>query len=410
MLTHWIWLAHRPGLRDWMKIRLLSHFSDPEDIFFADREAYSAVEDLTAEALEGLEDKDLTTAQEILDRCDRENLQILTYQEERYPARLKNIFDPPTVLYYKGSMPNLNAVPVIGVVGTRSASPYGIQTARQMGGEIGACGGVVVSGLAKGIDSAAMSGALNAGGTVVGVLGCGADIVYPASNKVLFQDVERYGCILSEFAPGTPPAKWTFPKRNRIISGLSNGVLVVEAPEKSGALITARLAAEQGRDVFAVPGNVNQSGCIGSNRLMQDGAMVAMSGWDVMREYESQYPDVVHKAEVPATGLPKTGERPLEKVAQKPVLPTKKSPLKKNLEKLPIDNGPSRPYSDVKSNLPKLSEDEQTIVSCLQSGPRLVDEVIAESNMKPGKILGLLTMMELKGILKRLPGKRITLK
>lgn len=410
MLTHWIWLAHRPGLRDWMKIRLLNHFSDPEDIFFADREAYSAVENLTVEALEGLEDKDLTAAQEILDRCERENLQILTYQEEGYPARLKNIFDPPTVLYYKGSLPNLNAAPVIGVVGTRSASPYGIQTARQMGGEIGACGGVVVSGLAKGIDSAAMSGALNAGGTVVGVLGCGADIVYPASNKALFRDVERYGCILSEFAPGTPPAKWTFPKRNRIISGLSNGVLVVEAPEKSGALITARLAAEQGRDVFAVPGNVNQSGCIGSNRLMQDGAMVAMSGWDVMREYESQYPDVVHKAEVSATGLPKTGERPLEKVAQKPVLPTKKSPLKKNLEKLPIDNGPSRPYSDVKSNLPKLSEDEQTIVSCLQSGPRLVDEVIAESNMKPGKILGLLTMMELKGILKRLPGKRITLK
>lgn len=409
MLTHWIWLAHRPGVRDWMKIRLLEHFSDPEDIFFADREAYSPVDGLTEDALAGLEDKDLSSAQEILDRCEQENLKVLTLQDERYPERLKNIYDPPLVLYYKGTMPRLDDMPVIGVVGTRSASPYGIQTARQMGTEIAACGGAVVSGLAKGIDSAAMSGALNAGGTVIGVLGCGADIVYPASNRALFKDVERYGCILSEFAPGMPPAKWTFPKRNRIISGLSNGVLVVEAPEKSGALITARLAAEQGRDVFAVPGNVNQSGCLGSNRLMQDGAMVAMTGWDVMREYESQYPKV-HRAEVPAVGLPKTEERPLEKVAQKPVLPGKKSPLKKNLEKKTIDNGPPKPYSDVKTSLPKLSEDEKIIVSCLQNGQRLVDEVIAESNMKPGKILGLLTMMELKGILKRLPGKRITLK
>lgn len=405
MQLHWIWLAHRPGLRDWMKIRLLEQFSDPEDIFFAHREDYCAVEDLTEDALAALEDKDLAPAQEILDRCDREGLELLTYQDALYPARLKNIFDPPAVLYYKGKLLELDAMPVIGVVGTRSASPYGIQIARQMGGEIARCGGAVVSGLAKGIDSAAMSGALNAGGTIVGVLGCGADIVYPASNKALFKDVERYGCILSEFAPGTPPAKWTFPKRNRIISGLSNGVLVVEAPEKSGALITARLAAEQGRDVFAVPGNVNQSGCIGSNRLMQDGAMVAMSGWDVMREYEAMYPDVVHRAQPE-----KIGEITPAKVAQKPAIPAKKSSLKKNLEKLPIDNGPSKPYSDVNKVLPKLSEEEQTIVSCLRDGERLVDEVIAESNMKPGKILGLLTMMELKGILKRLPGKRITLK
>lgn len=409
MLTHWIWLAHRPGVRDWMKIRLLAHFSDPEDIFFADREAYSSIDGLTEDALAGLEDKDLSSAQEILDRCEQEDLKILTLQDELYPEKLRNIYDPPLVLYYKGTMPRLEDMPVIGVVGTRSASPYGIQTARQMGTQIAACGGAVVSGLAKGIDSAAMSGALHAGGTVIGVLGCGADIVYPASNKALFKDVERYGCILSEFAPGMPPAKWTFPKRNRIISGLSNGVLVVEAPEKSGALITARLAVEQGRDVFAVPGNVNQSGCLGSNRLMQDGAMVAMTGWDVMREYESQYP-IVHRVEVPASGLPKAEDRPLEKVAQKPTIPAKKSPLKKNLEKLPIDNGPPKPYSDVKTSLPKLSEDEKIIVSCLQNGQRLVDEVIAESNMKPGKILGLLTMMELKGILKRLPGKRITLK
>ena len=223
--------------------------------------------------------------------------------------------------------------------------------------------------MAYGIDGLAMSGALTAGAVTVGVLGCGADVVYPQSNRALFRDVENYGCILSEFPPGTQPAKWTFPKRNRIISGLSNGVLVVEAPERSGALITARLAADQGRDVFAVPGNVDQTGCVGSNRLLKEGANVAMDGWDVMGEYEALYPGKIRKdtrpshmrvypQEVRSAAL---AEKTEEKIAQNPGIPMKKSPLQKTKEKIIIDNGEPSPYSDVNKAPPKLSQEEQTI-------------------------------------------------
>lgn len=391
MLVHWIWFAHRPGLNDRDKMALLQHFRDPEDIYFADDGAFDAI-GLSEDAKTALREKNLTSAEEILEACDREKLHILTCQDAAYPARLKNIADPPVVLYYKGRLPDFDGSPVIGVVGTRKASAYGI-------------------------DGMAMSGALTAGAPAVGVLGCGADIVYPISNRALFRDTEEYGCILSEFAPGTPPAKWTFPKRNRIISGLSCGVLVVEAPEKSGALITARLAAEQGRDVFAVPGNIDQPSFVGSNRLLRDGAIMVSSGWDVLSEYEALFPDKIRKEDAPAhqTAYPDEvrkaaeAEKPLLKVAQKLRLPRKNENLKKDLAPQGIDKTPCAPYSDVGSVRPKLSPEEQTIVDALSGGQRLVDDVIAETGLSTGKLLSSLTMLELKGIIKRLPGKRIVL-
>ena len=175
MLIHWIWLAHRPELSDRMKVCLLQHFRDPEEIYFADRAAFDHIKELSAEAKLSLGEKELVTAEGILEDCRREKLQILTYQDAAYPVRLKNIADPPLVLYYKGQLPEFDALPVIGVVGTRKASPYGLQTAKRMGYQIGKCGGIVVSGMAYGIDGMAMAGALSAGQTTVGVLGCGAD-------------------------------------------------------------------------------------------------------------------------------------------------------------------------------------------------------------------------------------------
>ena len=419
MLAHWIWLAHRPGMNDRMKVQLLQHFCDPEDIFFADRDAFDHIEGLSADAADSLRDKDLIPAEDILEVCHREKIHILTYRDAAYPTALKNIPDPPIVLYYKGQLPELDASPVIGVVGTRKASAYGLTTAKRMGYQIGKCGGIVVSGMAYGIDGMAMSGALTAGQKVIGVLGCGVDIVYPLSNRSLFRDAEAYGCILSEFPPGTRPARWTFPKRNRIISGLSNGVLVVEAPEKSGALITARLAAEQGRDVFAVPGNIDIPSFVGSNRLLRDGAIMVSSGWDILSEYQAMYPDKIRREDAPVhqTAYPdevvkaaEQAEKPLPKVAQKAVVPREKTHLKKNLEKKVIDNGLSTPYSDVNKPKPKLSEEEQKIVAAIENGERLVDDVIAETGLTTGKLLSSLTMLELKGIIRRLPGKRISLK
>ena len=418
MLIHWIWLAHRPGLSDRVKAGLLQHFRDPEDIFFADAGSFDHIEGLNEEAKTALQDKNLIPAEEILDACSREKLNVLTYRDAAYPVKLKNISDPPLVLYYKGRLPEFDANPVIAVVGTRKASAYGMTTAKRMGYQIGKCGGILVSGMAFGIDSMAMSGALTAGKTVVGVLGCGVDIVYPLSNRALFRDTEQYGCILSEFPPGTPPAKWNFPKRNRIISGLSNGVLVVEAPEKSGSLITARQAAEQGRDVFVVPGNIDMPSFVGSNRLLRDGAIMAASGWDILSEYEALYPDKIRREDkavrLSAYGdevckAAAEGEKPLLKVAQKETLPKKNTPLKKKLDKKVIDKEQSGLYSDVNEDLPKLSPEEQSIVDTLKGGERLVDDVIAETGLTTGKLLAALTMLELKGVIKRLPGKRVTL-
>ena len=417
MIVHWIWLATRHGVSDRLKVELLHHFQDPENVYFADTDSYRQVEGLTTEGMEALKDKDLRPAEKILDDCRREKLQILTYQDAAYPGRLKNISDPPLVFYYKGRLPDFDGLPLVGVVGTRGASPYGLTTAKRMGYQIARCGGIVVSGMAFGIDGMAMRGALTGGGAVVGILGCGAEQVYPISNRSLFADTESYGCILSEFPPGTPPLARNFPKRNRIISGLSCGVLVVEAPEKSGALITARQAADQGRDVFVVPGNIDVPTFVGSNRLLRDGAIAVSHGWDILSEYEALFPDKIRKdlghnqLSISREELAQNVEPAAEvsKVAQNPRKPAKKKPIKQETEKKVIDKAASSPYSDVNDILPKLSADEQTIVSAIGKDERLVDDVIAETGLPVGKVLATLTLLEVKGVVKRLPGKRVRL-
>lgn len=412
MLIHWIWLAQRQQLTDWEKVMLLQHFGDPEDIYHADVQTLCSEVQLRREAVEELKDRDLSQAQEILNQCSRQRIGIVTFQDATYPVRLKHIADPPLVLYYKGILPDFDSVPVIGIVGTRKASAYGMQTAKQMGHQIGRCGGLVVSGLADGVDAMAMIGALSAGSPVVGVLGCGIDIVYPKTNRALFADTERYGCILSEFLPGTPPYRWNFLKRNRIISGLSCGVLVVEAPARSGALNSARHALDQGRDVFVIPGNIDNPACAGSNQLLREGAAAAFSGWDILREYEALYPGKIQKIDLmtkPERHLA-SEEKPAAKVAQKAVFPDAKEDLQKDADKKVIDKGRSGPYSDVNDILPKLSEEERKVVSALLDGQRLVDDVISETGMTTGKILAILTMLELKKVIVRYPGKRIGLK
>ena len=420
MLLHWIWLAHRPGLSDRGRAALLQRFQDPEDIFYADRKTLAEVEGLSGTGLEALGDKSLDEAQSILKICRDKKLGILTFQDAAYPRRLRNISDPPVVLYYKGQIPDLESCPAIAVVGTRKASAYGLTTAKRMGYQIARCGGIVVSGMAYGIDGMATAGALTAGSPAVGVLGCGVDVVYPMSNRSLFRDMEEYGWLVSEFPPGYPPSRWTFPKRNRIISGMCNGVLVIEAPEKSGSLITARQAAEQGRDVFVVPGNIDLPSFQGSNQLLRDGAIMVSSGWDVVSEYEGLYPNSVRKelGQCRQTAYPEEvqfaadSEKQYEKVAQDIQKPKQIRNLKKKLDKIDkkdIDNTASRPYSVVDTDSIPLSDEERSVIQILEQGERLVDDVIAQTGLPAGKLLSLLTMMELKGVVRRLPGKRIAL-
>ena len=394
---------------------ILQHFHDAEDVYYADSEAFACVENLSEDALDALKDKDLRPAEDILSQCAKKDIHILTYRDAAYPARLKAIADPPTVLYYKGTLPEFDSMAVVAVVGTRRATAYGMTTAKRMGSQIAACGAVVVSGVATGIDGMAMRGALSADGTVVGVLGCGADVVYPASNRSLYADTQANGCLLTEFPPGTPPAKWNFPRRNRIISGLSCGVLVVEAPERSGALITARQAADQGRDVFVVPGNIDVDSCKGSNALLRDGGILVSSGWDVVSEYEHLFPGKVQNRCRPGVQIaypdevlaadPET-EKDLLKVAEKPRVLDK---LKRRRKK-EIDNGGEQPYSDAEVKRPPLTEREEKLVALLSKEAILVDDLIARADEPAGAVSAALTMLEIKGMIKRFPGNRVALK
>lgn len=406
MLIHWLWLATRPGLSDRKKLAVLRCFQDPEDAYYAD--SFRQVEDLTAEELESLQDRSLSGAKKILAQCTDKDIHILTFGDREYPSRLKNISDPPLVLYYKGQLPAFDDAPVIGVVGTRDATPYGCTTAQRLGYQIAKCGGLLVSGCAKGIDAMAMKGALQAESMLVGVLGSGVDVVYPPCNRWLFAEMERRGCLISEFPPETPPAKWNFPKRNRIISGISCGVLVVEAPDRSGALITARQAAEQGRDLFVVPGNIDVPTCAGSNALLRDGAIAVATGWDILSEFQAIYPDKIGRSD-DAPVVPEPQTAPL-KVAQTPLTPKKERPSKKKKVKKIIDNGGRPPYIDVEKSLPPLSDEEQAIVDQLKQGERLTDEVIAGCGLPSGKVLSVLTMLQVKGVIVRLPGNRLALK
>ena len=407
MLTHWLWLSTRKELKDREIVAVLQYFGDPESAYRGTEQAYRQVPGLSAKALAGLADKSTEQAVQILRSCRREGIQILTWQDPAYPARLKGIADPPVVLYYKGRLPDTVSAPLIGAVGTRSFSDYGMEMARQLGYQLAQGGAVVVSGMAEGIDAGVTGGALAAGGAVVGVLGCGVDVVYPASNRQLYQSVTDRGCLISEFPPGTKPMRWHFPKRNRLISGISNGVLVVEAPEKSGALITARLAAEQGRDLFAVPGNANAPSCQGSNRLLRDGAVLVHTGQDILEYYCHRYPRTVH-CEGACPTAPEL-ENLTQTMGVRSVPAVRKTRQTAPKEKKVIDNPIKPPYIDVEKKLSALSEPERAIVQQLTAGPRLTDEVISGSGVPVAKAISLLTMLEIKGLIKRLPGNLIAL-
>ena len=411
MRIHWIWLATRPDLSDRKKRAVLEVFPDPEDAYLADEKAFADME-LSAEELASLLDKNLTQAEKILEACEEKDIRICVLSEEDYPFRLKNIDDPPLVLYYRGQLPDFDKAPAIAAVGTRKASAYGLTAARQLGFQLVRCGAILVSGAADGIDGAAMEGALKAGGIVVGVLGNGADVVYPKCNRRLFEDTRLRGCLLSEFPPETPPYKWNFPKRNRIISGLCNGVLVVEAPARSGALITARQALEQGRDVFAMPGNVGVDTSEGTNELLRSGAILARDGWDVVEEYQHLYPKTVRRydlAKAQLQLLTPDREEPETKVAQEPQKPAKKAKNDKKQEKKPVDKEEKLVYSDLSARMASLTEQERHLVEKIEN-ECLVDELIVRTGLPAGKVLAMLTLLEVRGFVKTLPGRRVKIK
>ena len=267
-LKYWVWLSEVKGLTNRSKLLLLDHFGSPENIFYADEDEYRLVEGIEPRQIALLAEKSLEDADRILGACSRLGLRLLTMQDADYPVRLRNIFEPPCLLYVKGQLPVIDEEVAVAMVGTRKASPYGVEAAEKIAYGLSRQGAVVISGAAAGVDSASHRGALRAGGKTIAVLGNGLDVVYPAEHEWLYRDIAASGALISEYPPGTAAEAWHFPVRNRIISGLSLATVVVEAPEKSGALITANTALEQGRDVFAVPGPIDAPMSRGCNRLI----------------------------------------------------------------------------------------------------------------------------------------------
>ncbi len=297
----WLWLSTISGPGSTLAERLMNAFgSDIEKIYSATPEEYASVGKINGREIEALSDKDLAEAREILAICQNENIGVITGDSPLYPQRLSRISSKPALIYYKGILTDLDGEICIAEVGTREMSEYGSRIAYSMAYDLAKAGAVVVSGMAKGVDGMAHRAALDAGGYTVAVMGCGLDRVYPSEHARLMSDIMKNGVIFSEFRPLTPPHGKNFPIRNRIISGLSHGTLVIEAPLRSGALITAREARKQGRDVFAMPGKIGEYNSSGTNQLIKDGAKIVTSAYDILLEYEMLYANKININNIPS--------------------------------------------------------------------------------------------------------------
>ncbi|MDD5261603.1 MAG: DNA-processing protein DprA [Methylacidiphilales bacterium] len=271
--------------------RLLDAFGSVENVFSQSTRALASVDGIGKAAAESIKNwENVFNPEEELNRAGELGVQVIDREDPAYPAQLLEIYDPPLVLYYKGDLEAAKRRGV-AVVGARHTSHYGLETAKKLAYQIAYAGLTINSGLARGIDTAAHQAALAAKGRTIAVLGCSLDLMYPPENRALAEAiVEKGGLLLSEFPFGTPPDKQTFPMRNRVVSGLSGGVLVVEAGESSGALITARMALDQGRLVFAVPGRIDNPQAKGCHRLIKDGAKLVEGVEDVLAEFEFLFP------------------------------------------------------------------------------------------------------------------------
>ena len=393
-LKYWLWLANLPKLNNQMKLALLEHFGEPDKIYYGEKEEYFLVPGMNRTAAEILENKDLERADRILGDCDRLGLRIITMRDVEYPDRLRNIYDPPLLLYVQGRMPRFDEEVAVAMVGTRRASPYAREMGEKLAFQMAGLGAVIVSGLAAGGDAAAHRGALRAGGLTAAVIGGGHDVIYPREHRFLYEDIAARGVILSEYPPGTEHMAGHFPVRNRIISGLSLGVVVIEAPERSGALITAGRALDQGKDVFAIPGQVGDHHCAGSNALLRDGAGVVTDAWDVLGGYAGKFPHKIRslRMEEPRRfgGAPAAAERP-------------KSPPKGKEPK-----EPEKPLLDLAGDH-GLTDDQLCLVKALEGRTVQVDDLIEETQIPTRRVLSALTVLELDRIVTQESGKRFSL-
>lgn len=353
---YWIGLKAVAGIGNVTFRRLLECFETPQAALAATPAELAAVKGVSPAVVKAVKGEAWQRfAEEECLRLTASSAKLIKFTSTDYPKSLFEIPDPPPFLYVRGEL--LFNGPAIAIVGSRRATSYGILTTTRLAEGLARHGISVVSGMARGIDTAAHKGALQAGGRTIGVLGCGIDKVYPPENRMLFGEMAAKGCLISEFPLGTLPLAENFPRRNRIISGLSKGVLVVEAAENSGSLITAQYALEHGRDVFAVPGNISFATSRGGNRLIKQGAKLVDCLEDILEELGGRL-----AAPTAATGLP----------------------LKPNFD---------------------LTAREAAIYEQLARSPLHIDALIAQTELTAGEVSSMLLHLELKGAIVSMPGK-----
>lgn len=394
-VKYWLWLSTAPRLGPRAIDALLRYYGSPEKIFFAPVGEISRLLPKRIGGAEELEKRDLGVADRILEKCDIQGINIITLEDAAYPNRLKNIFSPPAVLYVKGTLPAIDEEAAIAVIGTRNASPYGIKMGRRMGYEISKCGGLVISGLTAGVDSAAAEGALLASSKCIGVLG----LPHELDKSRFGEEIAVRGALVSEYPPGTKPYSSFFRARNRISSGLSLGVVVVEAPLRSGTRLFVNEAAEQGKEIFVVPGNADSENCEGTNAMLKEGAKPVTDGWEVVSEFAMLYPNKVKKV-------------PFEMPSAWPIRPEKereKEPSAEKRTKKVIDKPDDSAYIDLQKQLESLSPSQLKIVGVMDKASMHVDDIISLSGFSPAKVLADLTLLQIKGYVTQSSGKRFTL-
>ncbi|MCX7614855.1 MAG: DNA-processing protein DprA [Clostridiales bacterium] len=391
-LKYWVWLSVTRGLGGVKIAQLIDYFGAPENVYSASKKDLKEAAPLTPRDLDELQNKSFDHTNRILEQCDKLGVQIVTMADAKYPDRLKAIHAAPALLYVKGHMPDFDEEVALCMVGSRKATPYGLINAEKLSFELASSGALILSGMAVGIDTASHKGALKAGSPTVAILGCGLDICYPPQNRDLMENIASIGALISEYPPGMQALGGNFPARNRILSGLSLGTIVIEAPLTSGSLITANYALEQGRDVFAIPGNIDAAVSQGTNSLIKQGAKLVTCAADVLEEYTALYPHKLHliynRSDFDAPPFNNPGTDVHTPEAVQPVLEYKEK------REIPLEG---------------LNDKEKKIIAVLKDNDTVhIDQLITLTGLKTQEILSTLTILQLKKIIKQLPGKYFT--
>lgn len=381
---YWVWLSMALGAAARVD-EILSCFSSPREIYESDRTGRILSGVFSKAQIDRLERTTLKNAQAAVEACSRNGWKIYTLEDREYPEGLRRLADRPLVLYVDGDISFINSSVCIGVVGTRKPSYESIAVARKLSADMAAMGAVIISGGALGIDSASHEGALEAGGKTLCIMGCGLGCGYLKDNEALRRRISRSGALVTEYPPLSGVTRASFPERNRIISGISLGVLVVEAGEKSGSLITARRAVEQGRDVFAIPGSVLSTAYTGVNRLIRDGAKAVTCAEDVLSGYEMMYPE----------RLDLTAKAP-ENVSEK--LNAEISSVKATAEKSAAPKIRKEPPA-------YLDPDSVAVYNLFGSEPLHADDICAESGIPMAKVLSALMILEMENLVEATEGR-----